>query len=158
MSFIKDLKAGQSAEDEFVELLKSYGIKAGRNTATNQREMALYDVWDENYKTYEIKFDRRVSETNNVYLEHDALSHSNAHFIVYKLDIDDKFYILDRLGALYHIDDPQYKVVSGGDQWGKGTLIPYEKFRTLFIDCHNVFSKTPETKTKTVKKVTRKKT
>lgn len=155
MSFITDLKAGQTAEDEFVEFLKSFGLRAGRNTATNQREMALYDVWDNNYKTYEIKYDRRVTETGNVYLEHEALSHSNANYIVYKLDIDNKFYILDRDGTLSLLESPKFKIVSGGDKWGKGTLIPYEDFIQLFKDCHDAFQ-TP--KKKTVKKVLSKKT
>ena len=155
MSFRADLKAGHTAEDEFVLLLNSFGIKAGRNTATNQREMALYDVWDEHYQTYEIKFDRRVSETDNVYLEHEALSHSNAHFIVYKLDIDNKFYILDRAGALYAMELPQFKVVSGGDKWGAGTLIPVDEFRKIFRDCNEVF-KTASKKTTTTSKVKKK--
>lgn len=156
MTFIRDLKAGQTAEEEFVELLQSYGLRAGRNTATNQREMALYDVWDENYQTYEIKLDRRAEETGNIYFEHECLSHSNAHFIVYKVDVDNKFYIIDRESLLSHIHNPKYKVVSGGDKWGKGTLIPVDEFRTLFKDCQDAFQKAYPKK-KTIKKIPSKK-
>lgn len=132
MSFTQDLKAGQEAEYEFVELLISLGIKAGRNTAQNQREMALYDVWDEFYKTYEVKRDKKAKETGNVFLEHDSLSHSNAHFVVYKLDGDKNFYILDLPSVKNCIDNPAYVVKKGGTPAYPGTLMPLEDFKKIF--------------------------
>lgn len=152
MSFVRDLKAGQEAEDSFIDLLQSYGIKCGRNSGTHHKELALYDVWDENYKTYEVKRDLRVAETGNVFLEHKAISHSNAHFVVYKLDTDDDFYILDLPSVKNIIDDNSFVVKNGGNNpVYPGTLVPVAEFRQLF---HRV---TPTLFKKTSKKVASKK-
>jgi hypothetical protein len=133
MSFTQDQKAGEEIEDQFVARLAAMGIKAGRNSAVNQREMALYDIWDENYQTYEVKFDRRAKETGNVFLEHRAIQHSNAHYVVYKLDTDDNFYILDLPSVKHLLDDEDFQVKDGGYPPYPGTLIPVKDFKKLFV-------------------------
>jgi hypothetical protein len=150
MSFGQDLKAGTEVEEEFVEFLKKFGIKAGRNTAKNTKEMALYDVFDSDYRTYEVKFDRKAKDTNNVFLEHESLKRSLSHYVVFKLDGDNNFYILDLPTVKNLIDNPDYPTKWGGSKPAVlGTLIPLKDFKEYFqIFSEKIF---PKKKIKTSK-------
>lgn len=146
MSFTQDLKEGREIEEQFVALLRELGIKAGLNTSTTQREMALYDVYDESYNTYEVKFDRKALETGNIFLEQASINRSHATYIVYKLRADDNFYILDTPTVKNLIDNPDFKVKDGGYPPYPGTLIPLVDFRKIFkVVDKNLTPKTPET-------------
>jgi hypothetical protein len=92
-----------------------------------------------NVETFEVKFDRRVSETGNVYFEHETLANSRADFIVYKLDSDGKFYAQALSAVLNLLKLPQFKQVNGGDKWGLGTLIPEPQFKELFSEAEKTF-------------------
>lgn len=157
MSFKKDLKDGEAAEIEFEKLLKSRGYSVGRNTSQTITEKRFYDLWAQTtlkegvarkvkkrpVETFEIKFDRRVGETGNVYFEHETLEYSRADYIVYKLDSDGKFYIQTRATVLKLIQLPNFKQVSGGDAWGLGTLIPVEQFKQLFNEAEKAIKEIP---------------
>jgi hypothetical protein len=151
--FLDDLKDGEGAEKEFVTFLDEKGWDAGRNTSSTITEKRFYDLWAQKRPpskaskkvprpvfTFEIKRDRKVASTGNVYLEHDTLENSRADYIVYQIDTDNKFYMLDREMVLNLIYSPQFKQVSGGDAWGLGTLIPLQDFLILFKDCEKAFS------------------
>lgn len=142
MSFRQDLEAGQEIEQQFVDLLNSIGVRAGLNTAKTQIEMALYDIYDASYITYEIKFDRRALATNNVFLEHTSLIRTHANYVVYKLDGDDNFYILDSPSVKNLLDNPDYITKSAGSSNYLGTLVPLGDFRKLFkIVTPEIYSK-----------------
>ena len=150
MSFTQDLKAGVEVEEELVEFLKGFGLKAGRNQSSSVIESALYDVYDSDYRTYEVKYDRRAQETGNVFLEHKSLTRSHANYVVYKLDGDKKFYILDLHSVKNIIDDDQYEVKDGGSPAYPGTLLPLKEFKRLFrvFDEKILPKKTPSKKTR----------
>lgn len=141
MSFAQDLKVGAEVEKQFVEFLTSLGIKCGRNTAKNTKEMALYDVWDNSYRTYEVKFDRKAQSTNNVFLEHESILRSRAEYIVFKLEGDEAFYIANTEVVQYHIEEKLYPEKSGGYPAMIGSLIPIPKFKKLFKPVEEVISK-----------------
>lgn len=153
MSFKQDLAVGEAVEQEFVEFLKKQGLKAGLNSSKTVAEKRFYDIYADNGLTYEVKFDRRVTDTGNIYLEHDGLGHSRADIIVYKLDVDGKFYFMGREQVLEILKDKRFKQVSGGDKWGKGTLIPLNEFRKLFIDYHGKAEREEEKKKVKSKKI-----
>ena len=153
MSFADDLKIGEDAENEFIGLLEKYDWNTGRNTSKTVIEKRFYDLWAQKPApkkakpktprpviTFEIKNDRRVKETGNVYLEHETIKNSRADYIVYKLDTDGKFYLQERGFVLNLLDTPQFKQVSGGDRWGIGTLIPEKMFVKMFVDAEKAFS------------------
>lgn len=130
MSFVSDLNAGAGAEEEFVELLRSLKIKAGRNSSKNTKELALYDVWDEHYDTYEVKRDRQSGKTGNVFLEHDSILRSVAKYVVFKLDGDENFYIADSPTA--HTLLNKHRTVTAGYPQVTGTLVPVQFFKETF--------------------------
>lgn len=158
MSFKKDLADGEEAEKEFGEFLRSRGFNLGFNTSKTITEKRFYDLWASpagnkgiagsgkpkvgkgEVKTFEIKFDRRVKETGNIYVEHEALGYSKADSIVYKLDSDGKFYIIPRTVLIAAIKDNPYKQVSGGDRWGRGSLISEALVKELFTDVEKAFT------------------
>lgn len=153
MSFTQDLKVGEEAEKEFGAFLEAHGWNYGFNTCKTITEKRFYDMWAQKappqkakkrtprpVRTFEIKFDRRVKETGNVYFEHETLENSRADFIVYKLDSDGKFYIQETPKVLVLIKLPQFKSVNGGDKWGPGTLITEEVFKQHFEDTEKTFA------------------
>jgi hypothetical protein len=150
--FLDDLKDGEQTEVEFCTFLDSVGWDSGRNTSKTITEKRFYDLWAQKKPpskaskklprpvfTFELKRDRKVSTTGNIYLEHEALEHSRADYIVYQIDTDNKFYMLDRGNALALLHAPQFKQVSGGDKWGTGSLIPLEDFVRIFKLCDDSF-------------------
>lgn len=154
MSFRKDLSDGEDAEKEFEAFLLACGYDTGRNTAKTVTEKRFYDMWAKEAPpeklakvkirpvfTYEVKFDRRVKETGNVYFEHETLTNSRADYIVYKLDSTGKFYMQGREAVINLINQPQFKQVNGGDKWGVGTLIPETQFKQLFSEIEKVYNK-----------------
>jgi hypothetical protein len=141
MSFAQDLAVGAEVEQQFVEFLTSLGIKCGRNTATNTKEMALYDVWDNSYRTYEVKFDRKAQSTNNVFLEHESILRSRAEYVVFKLEGDKTFYIANTEFVKYHIEEKLSPEKWGGTPKMLGSLIPLSKFKKIFKPVEEVISK-----------------
>lgn len=152
-SWASALKIGEDAEKEFVEFLEKNGWSAGLNTATHLNEKRFYDIWVQESApakakkkkprpviTIEIKYDKRVKETGNVYFEHETLNNSRADYIVYKLDSTRKFYIAERDVVLNMINLPQFKQVKGGDTKTTGTLVTEELFKGIFTDCEKVFA------------------
>ena len=133
-NFKADLAEGQEQEKEFIQfLLTKYGVRARRNESSNLEGMRKYDVADQLGHTYEIKFDRKWQETGNVYLEHKAIVHSEADYIVYKLDT---FYSIPRLALVQLLKHnhklPKWKEVQGGEFGDWGTLLPVSEFLTIF--------------------------
>lgn len=160
MNFQDAKKIGDVAEDEFVEFLRQHGWDAAKSTSTHINERRFYDIWGQKQApkkpqplekrpviTFEIKFDKRVQETGNVYFEHAGLEYSRADYIVYKLDTDGKFYLQERPTVLQLIKLPQFKQVLGGDKKTAGTLIPEEMFKKLFANAETVFAEKPEGET-----------
>lgn len=147
MPFIKDLKDGENAENELVGLLNDWGWSCGKNSATSITEKRFYDIWIQRpllklqKKTrrpvfcLEVKFDRKVRDTKNVYFEHETVENSRADYFVYKLDSDNQYYMAAIEMVRSIIDNPHFKQVKGGDSWGPGTLVPIETFKQIFIPC-----------------------
>lgn len=87
--------------------------------------------------TYECKRDRLTQQTGNVAVEHKALLHSEAEFIVYMLDGYEGLYQLGRetlirlLKENWAAQPRRWKVLRGGEYQDWMTLIPAGMFRDL---------------------------
>lgn len=91
-----------------------------------------------NGNTYECKRDRLAKQTGNVAIEHKALHHSKADWIVYWLDGQEQLLQIPRRRLWEAIEDNWYagkqrkwEVVRGGEFQDWLTLIPVNQFIAL---------------------------
>jgi len=103
--------------------------------------MRKFDVICSNGKTYECKRDRRGHETGNVAVEHKAIHHSQADYIVYLIDGNDqllqiyRFVLWDLLKDNWSRGPTRpWKVLQGGEYKDWMTLIPINDF-IWFCEC-----------------------
>ena len=88
-----------------------------------------FDLIDTYGKTWEVKADRLAGTTGNVFLEHQALSHSQADFIL--IFAAGLTFILPLETAL-ELAGGSDRVVSGGDDLrATGTLVPLSALQEL---------------------------
>lgn len=156
MQFDEAKAIGDIAEDEFVEFLHTHGWdgakmhECGRIPLVERR---FWDVWGQKavpskavpveerpILTFEVKYDKRVKETGNVYLEHEGLRLSRADIIVYKLDSDGQFYIQRYDKVMQYIKATGFKKILGGNEKTPGTLIPEAIFKKLFVNAEKEFA------------------
>jgi hypothetical protein len=85
--------------------------------------------------TYECKRDRLAKETGNVAVEHKALLHSEATFVVYLIDGQDQLLRINRERLQAYLEDNwqkgksrPWRVVRGGEYGDWMTLIPVREF------------------------------
>jgi hypothetical protein len=88
--------------------------------------------------TYECKRDRLAHKTGNVAVEHKAILHSEADFIVYLIDGKPDLYQIGRqtlIGLLKENwqGDRRWRVVQGGEFHDYMTLIPVKEFIALNV-------------------------
>ena len=100
--------------------------------------MRKYDVLCSDGYTYECKRDRLAKETGNVAVEHKALLHSEAMFVVYLIDGLDGLFRINRERLKAYLDDNwkkrisrPWRVVRGGEYGDYMTLIPVKQFIAL---------------------------
>jgi hypothetical protein len=87
------------------------------------------DIVDSYGKRWEVKCDRLAGTTGNVFLEHQALSHSAADFFL--IFAAGQTFILSREAAL-ELAGGSYRVVQGGDDLrATGTLVPLSALEEL---------------------------
>ena len=92
------------------------------NEANGLEAKRGFDLIDQYGKKWEVKCDRLWGTTGNVFLERQALEHSQADYF---LILAGWGYVLTREQILQLLDAPQYRRVTGGDNnWSQGTLIP----------------------------------
>jgi hypothetical protein len=101
-------------------------------------QLRKYDVMATNgdtVYTYECKRDRLAKETGNVAVEHKALKHSEADFVVYLLDGQDQLLRIHRERLWAYLEDNwskgdkrPWRVVRGGEFRDWMTLIPVREF------------------------------
>jgi len=145
MSFVKDLKEGQAAEDKFIELLKEEYLFT--HFFKPSGKFKFFDIIAVSNKgkviTYEVKKDRRSEETGNVAIELEYNKHcsgvttSTAKYVVYYLAGEDKFYSIEtwklRKFLWIHEDKKTFKTMNAGDGYkSKIMLIPVEEFKKIF--------------------------
>ena len=100
--------------------------------------MRKYDVLASNgdaVYTYECKRDRLAKDTGNVAVEHKALLHSEATFVVYLIDGLDGLFKINRERLKAYLEDNwqkgngrPWKLVRGGEYSDFMTLIPAKDF------------------------------
>jgi hypothetical protein len=83
--------------------------------------------------TYECKRDRLAHKTGNVAVEHKAILHSQADFIVYLIDGDANLYQIGRENLIRSLKENwqgsrAWRVVQGGEFHDYMTLIPVGEF------------------------------
>jgi hypothetical protein len=83
--------------------------------------------------TYECKRDRLTQQTGNVAVEHKAILHSQAEFIVYMIDGDANLYQIGRETLIRLLKENwqgggRWRVVQGGEFHDYMTLIPVKEF------------------------------
>lgn len=86
--------------------------------------------------TYECKRDRLAQKTGNIAVEHKALLHSEADFIVYLIDGDPQLYQIGRETLIRLLKENwggsrTWPVVRGGEYQDYMTLIPVNEFISL---------------------------
>jgi len=106
-------------------------VHARYNEANGLEAKRAFDLIDTYGKTWECKMDRLASVTGNVFLEHQALEHSQADFMI--LFACGLCYILPREVVL-ELRFGDYRNVQGGDDLrATGTLVPLEDLNIYVI-------------------------
>ena len=121
--FEEDLKSWKKIEREFASKLWKWDVS---KVELSEWEFKEWDVkatfnnkWQSYDKTFEIKRDRQVEQTWNVWIEYMYKWHpswiytSTANYIVYKLW--DKFYYADRVRFIIELSKIEKADVIGGD-------------------------------------------
>jgi len=142
MSFQKNLREGQSIEDEFIDLLKtefhySYAFKP-------EGKCNWFDIIAVTNKgkieTFEVKSDNKWNKTGNVALETfykgkaSCILASLAEYIVYFLEGDNFYTIKSKdLRRWIYLNEDNKRIVNGGDgDNSRIVLVPIEEFKLLF--------------------------
>lgn len=147
MGFHEDLRAGSEAELQAMPLIqklyKNKKVTVFLNPAGKAEGQLLKkregDIFDSMGIKYEVKWDRRAIETQNVFAEHKALIQSGADYIVYALGrklTEASWYLVSRELLLVEIEknktDEKYKVLkTNPGHWNEGTLFPIKYFTSL---------------------------
>jgi len=125
---------GEKAESLFQDFLRKKGRHPESNPGGFHPE---WDVKDEQF-TYEVKLDRKVQETGNVYIERKSLFNSKSDYFVYLFEPP------EAPGREFIFIAPSAKVrnayrrlegekgILGGDFKEPGVLLRYEDFRLIF--------------------------
>lgn len=110
--FAEDLKEWQKIEREFAKKLidrklNSLEFAPDRKFTDRDIKIRFNKDWKEIEKTFELKYDRQVWDTHNVWIEYmldwkpSGIYTSKADYVVYKLW--DKFYYADRLKLIIEL-------------------------------------------------------
>ena len=107
---------------------QGFRIHARYNEANGLEQKRGYDLIDTYGKKWEVKCDRKALSTGNVFVEHQALDHSEADYWIILAGLA---YILPRQ-SLLDARNEQYRVVRGGDDLRAiGTLLPLSELKSL---------------------------
>ena len=94
-----------------------------------------WDVQDKQF-TYEVKLDRKVPETGNVYIEHKSLFNSKSDYLVYLFQLGAApthfIFIAPSAKVRNYLRRSTAPAVYGGDFKEPGILLKYGEFQTLF--------------------------
>lgn len=144
MSFHKDLEAGKAKELEAIPLIIEHykahhqNVEAWLNPHKDLARMREGDVLDSYGIKWEIKYDRKASETGNVYLEHPALKRSGADYVLFFIDNPEyastQPFMVSKDILMVLVDDNaaleegfrKYKIVNVGLN-NEGTLLPLDE-------------------------------
>lgn len=111
----------------------SQGLKvhARYNEANGLEAKRGFDLIDTYGKKWECKCDRMASRTENVFLEHQSLSHSEADFMI--LFACGLTYILSREDLLALKSGPWRNVSGGDNDSAVGTLVPLSELADFIV-------------------------
>jgi hypothetical protein len=130
----EDRRQGEEAESLFMRFLEKKGRHPTREHGSNFPD---FDISDEQF-TYEVKLDRKVQETGNVYIEHKSLFNSKSDYFVYLYELPNvpgRFFIhiapSAKVRNLYRRVQGQRGIV-GGDFKEPGILLTVEEFIQVF--------------------------
>lgn len=131
MSFIRDLEEWQLYESRILDFLaKSYPIM---RLAHNPKRLDI-DLLSPLGVNVEVKFDRRMEETGNIFIEFECnwkrswiFKYDNLHIFAYWNNNEFFLFNANKLkkDIAKFIEDKTYRVVSWGDGWrSKWVLLP----------------------------------
>jgi hypothetical protein len=105
---------------------QGYRVYARYNEANGLEQKRGFDLIDTFGKKWEVKADRKALSTGNLFLEHQALEHSQADYYLIFAGLT---YIITRQ-SLVELKNADYSVVNGGDDLrAVGTLVPLSDVR-----------------------------
>jgi len=121
------------AETLFADFLR----KSGRNPVRNPGGFhPAWDIQDEHF-TYEVKLDRKFSQTGNVYIERKSLFNSKADYLVYLFQeplMEPYFIWICPCAKVRNFmrNAPKELSRTGGDFKEPGILLPAATFKSMF--------------------------
>lgn len=136
MSFVNDLKQGEAYEDFILSFIKRYYLPW---LEKNKERMGIDLIDLSNWLTVEVKYDRQMSKTWNVFIEYACngkpswiFKYSNWTFFIYWCD---EFFVITIMKDIQDIVPhliKEYRNVNGWDWWrSKWVLVPIEYFKSL---------------------------
>lgn len=107
---------------------QGFRVHVRYNEANGLEDKRGFDLIDTYGKRWEVKCDRKALSTGNIFLEHFAVTHSQADFFIFLAGFA---YILPRENVL-ELLERDYRVVQGGDDLrATGTLVPLSELQNL---------------------------